>query len=89
VTPSLRSPYFDFVMTFKTQLGMHMCCRPISIHSCHTPAAQTFFSKMDALIRVHRHARELNAVLEARMDKQIKFDSIDSFRSSVAARRMI
>ena len=88
MTPSLRSPHFDFVMTFKTHLGMDVCFRPLSIVSCHTPAAKNFFSAVDALIRVHRHARELNAVLEARMDKQIKLDSIQSFRSSVAGRRM-
>jgi len=72
VIPSLRSPQFDFILTFKTQL-----------------AAQTFFARIDALIRVHRLAREINAVLEARMDKQIKLDSIESFRSSVASRKMI
>jgi hypothetical protein len=52
----------------------------------HSLAADNFMSVMDALIRVHRHARELNAVLGARMDKQvvIKLDSTEDFRRSVS-----
>ena len=42
-------------------------------------------SVMDALIRVHRHTRELNAVLGARMRKAvINLDSTEDFRRSVS-----
>ena len=47
----------------------------------HALAADSFASVMDALIRVHRHARELNAVLGARMQKQIKLDTTDDFQA--------